>query len=58
MPVLLVSGEKDPFGSPAEFAEYLPAIPGKVTQEWVTGGHDPRSDTRIATIVREWIARL
>ncbi len=55
VPVLLVSGEKDPFGSPAEFAEYLPAITGEVTQVWLPGGHDPRADTRVAAAVAEWL---
>jgi predicted alpha/beta-hydrolase family hydrolase len=59
VPVLLVSGEKDPFGSPAEFAEYLPAIRGTVTQLWLPGGHDPRgADPRIAAAVRDWLRQL
>ncbi|MEM7274679.1 MAG: alpha/beta family hydrolase [Actinomycetota bacterium] len=41
-PVLLVQGRKDPFGTPAEFAEHLPAVAGPVTERWVDGNHDPR----------------
>jgi hypothetical protein len=58
VPVLLVSGERDPFGSPAEFAEYLPAIPGPVTQVWMSGGHDPRADARICSSITEWLSTL
>ena len=46
VPVLLISGKSDPFGSPAEFDTHLAAIPGPVTQVWLTGGHDPRNATR------------
>ena len=55
VPVLLVSGENDPFGSPAEFAEYLPAIAAEVTQVWLPGGHDPRADARVAAAVAQWL---
>lgn len=59
VPVLLISGSNDPFGSPAEFATYLAAISGPVTQVWLTGGHDPRNaDDAIAAAVVEWLARL
>ncbi len=58
VPVLLVSGEKDPFGSKAEFADYIPLVGGPVTQVWVPGGHDPRSDARVSTAVAEWLAAL
>lgn len=59
VPVLLISGSTDPFGSPAEFATHLAAIPGPVTQVWLTGGHDPRNaDGAIAAAVVEWLARL
>ena len=55
VPVLLVSGDKDPFGSPAEFAQYLSAITAEVTQVWLPGGHDPRADSRVAAAVAEWL---
>lgn len=45
LPVLLVQGDRDPFGTPAEFAEHMPAIPGSVTEVWLTGprsNHDPK----------------
>ena len=58
VPVLMVSGERDPFGSPAEFAEHVPTIAGKVTEVWLPGGHDPRSDARVCAAVSEWLAGL
>jgi len=59
LPVLFVSGDKDPFGSPREFAEAVTAIPGPVTQVWVPGGHDPRGrDDVIAVAVADWVRRL
>jgi predicted alpha/beta-hydrolase family hydrolase len=59
VPVLIVSGEKDPFGSPAEFEEHLAAIPGPVTTVWLRGGHDPRNqDPVIARTVTDWLSSL
>ncbi|SDO58754.1 hypothetical protein SAMN04515671_1412 [Nakamurella panacisegetis] len=58
VPVLFVSGEKDPFGSPTEFAGYVGDIAGPVTQAWLPGGHDPKSDARLTAVVDEWLATL
>ena len=59
VPVLFVSGDKDPFGKPDEFAEHIAAIPGPVTQVWLKGGHDPRNaDDAIADAVVDWLAGL
>jgi uncharacterized protein len=59
VPVLFVSGDRDPFGSPAEFAAQIGAITGPVTQVWLPGGHDPRGgDGRIAQAVTDWLAAL
>jgi uncharacterized protein len=59
VPVLVVSGEKDPFGSPAEFDEHLAAIAGPVTTVWLRGGHDPRNqDPVIAETVADWLSSL
>jgi predicted alpha/beta-hydrolase family hydrolase len=56
VPVLVVSGDKDPFGTPAEFEEHLAAIPGPVTVVWLKGGHDPRNqDGVIAETVADWL---
>ena len=59
VPVLFVSGSKDPFGAPDEFAGHIGAIPGPVTQVWLRGGHDPRNaDAAIASAVTDWLATL
>lgn len=59
VPVLFVSGDRDPFGSPEEFAEQIPHIPGQVTTVWVTGTHDPRGkDALVAAAVRNWLVSL
>jgi predicted alpha/beta-hydrolase family hydrolase len=59
LPVLFVSGTKDPFGSPAELDAHVRAIPGPVTQVWLPGGHDPRNqDQTIADAVTTWLATL
>ncbi len=59
VPVLMISGRADPFGSPEEFEAHVGAIAGDVTQVWLAGGHDPRGgDPIIADTVRSWIAQL
>ena len=57
VPVLFVSGQRDPFGSPEEFAAHLPAIPGEVTTVWLPGGHDPRADGPVSVAVADWLFR-
>lgn len=51
---LFLSGERDPFGSPAEFDEHLPAIAGRVTTEWVPGNHSPKGEDEVVSRVRKW----
>lgn len=61
VPTLFVSGDRDPFGTPEEFADHLGAIPGSVTVHWLERqGHDPKpkSDTEIVTVVAEFLAAL
>ena len=60
MPCLFVSGDRDPFGSPDEFAEHLPSIAGPVTTVWLPGKrHDLKgADEAIADAVEAWLARL
>jgi predicted alpha/beta-hydrolase family hydrolase len=59
VPCLFVSGDKDPFGHPAEFEDAVAAIPGPVTQVWLRGGHDPRNqDNLIAHTVVTWLRTL
>lgn len=56
-PVLIVQGRKDPFGTPDEFAQHLPAIAGPVTETWVDGNHDPRPsrDEEILSSLSRWL---
>jgi predicted alpha/beta-hydrolase family hydrolase len=59
LPVLLVGGDRDPFGSPAEFDAHVPAIPGPVTQHWLPGAHDVRGqDAAVADAVVQWLTAL
>lgn len=60
VPVLAVSGTKDPFGSPAELEEHLGAVAGPVTFHWVEGaGHDfKRRDDEVADVVSRWLRGL
>ncbi|MEE2767853.1 MAG: alpha/beta family hydrolase [Actinomycetota bacterium] len=60
VPCLFVSGNRDPFGSPEEFASYLPNIKGPVTTVWLPGArHDlAGQDGPICDAVAEWITTL
>ena len=60
VPCLFVSGDRDPFGSPAEFAEHLGSIPGPVTTVWLPGKrHDLKgADEAVADAVEVWLAQL
>ena len=60
VPCLFVSGDRDPFGTPGEFAEHTSAIPGAVTHVWLPGrGHDtrPADDEAVVAAVRRWLVR-
>lgn len=54
VPTLFISGLKDPFGTPAEFAEHVPAVAGPTTVEWVPGNHSPPDDP-VVSILRSWL---
>jgi predicted alpha/beta-hydrolase family hydrolase len=58
VPVLFVSGDKDPFGTPEEFAEHVTQIKGPVTQVWVPGNHSPRNNTPVVEAVVAWLTTL
>lgn len=59
VPCLFISGEKDPFGTPSEFATHLERIPGEVTHIVIPGAHDPKGqDEVIAEHVRVWLRSL
>lgn len=55
VPTLFASGMRDPFGSPAEFAEHVTAIPADTTIRWVDGTHTPKDDDEIVGIVRTFL---
>jgi predicted alpha/beta-hydrolase family hydrolase len=60
LPCLFVSGTRDPFGTPDEFAEAFALIPGPVTTVWLEGGrHDLRGkDAQVVAAVKDWLAQL
>lgn len=60
VPVLFVSGDRDPFGTPEEFAEQIRTIPGPVTQVWIEGGrHDMKGrEGVVADAVKTWLSSL
>jgi len=55
VPVLLVSGERDPFGTPGELAACFAVVPAPVRLVVVPGDHSPRDEARVARAVRAWL---
>ena len=59
VPVLFVSGTKDPFGSPDELESQAAKIPGPVEFRWLDGEpHSPRNDDAVVQAVADWLARF
>ena len=61
VPVLFVNGDRDPFGTPEEFAAHIGAIPADVTVHWLEGQrHDPKpsTDTEIVAAVGAFLVAL
>lgn len=60
VPVLMVAGRRDPFGSPEELEAASKLISGPVRHHWVDGGHDPKAslDGEIAAVVAAWVRSL
>jgi predicted alpha/beta-hydrolase family hydrolase len=60
VPTLVLSGTRDPFGTPDELTEHFAAVPGPVTHHWIEGGrHDlGKADEELATVVADWVAAL
>lgn len=54
VPVLAVSGEKDPFGTPAELRAQLSSVAGPLTLTLVPGGHAP-ADGPVVAAVERWL---
>lgn len=56
VPTLLVSGERDPFGSPAEFEQHLSTIAGPTDMRWVPGNHSPKAQIpAIVGMIRQFL---
>jgi predicted alpha/beta-hydrolase family hydrolase len=57
VPTLVVSGTKDPFGTPEELVHHLDAVAGPVTHVWVEGaGHEWKGrDAQVAAVVGDWL---
>jgi predicted alpha/beta-hydrolase family hydrolase len=58
LPVLAVSGERDPFGTPDELRTHLSAIPGPLTTVFVPGTHSPSNNGAVAQAVKDWLATI
>ena len=61
VPCLFLGGDRDPFGTPEEFAAETAAIPGSVAHVWIPGcAHDtrPTHDPAVTTTVHGWLADL
>lgn len=59
VPVLFVSGTKDPFGSPEELQQHAKAIPGPVDFVWIEDrAHSPRDDAPVVAAVANWLGSL
>lgn len=58
VPVLSISGDRDPFGTPEELAAAMSLVPGPVTSVTVPGGrHELKgADELIVDELRRWIA--
>ena len=58
VPVLAISGERDPFGTPDELRTHLAVVPGPVTTVFVAGTHTPSNNGAVAQVVRDWLATI
>jgi uncharacterized protein len=59
VPTLFISGTRDAFGTPAEFAAHTPTIFGPFEHQWIDGGDHglAKHEALVATNVSEWIVR-
>ncbi len=60
LPVLFVSGDRDPFGRPDEWTRHLATIPGEVTFEWLeAANHDPKKNEDVLVrAVANWVDQV
>ncbi len=52
-PVLVVQGEKDPFGTPDEIKREF-AVINNTELEFIPGNHSPKDHQAVAELVKEW----
>jgi uncharacterized protein len=54
---LFISGTRDAFGSPDEFAEHTPTLTGPFEHQWIEGGDHglARHESAVATTVANWV---
>ncbi|MCG2798398.1 MAG: dienelactone hydrolase [Cellulomonas sp.] len=55
LPVLAISGDRDPYGSPDELRAHLPA---HAVLRIVPGTHTPTDPGQVAALVADWLATL
>jgi predicted alpha/beta-hydrolase family hydrolase len=60
VPWLFVSGTRDPFGTPAEFARWTATVGGPVSEHWIENkGHDLKgADSEVGRVVTDWLETL
>jgi predicted alpha/beta-hydrolase family hydrolase len=60
VPCLFVSGDRDPFGTPAELEAATATIRGTVRHVWLSGGHAPKPslDGEIGEVVHDFVAGI
>lgn len=59
VPVLFVSGTRDPFATPDELEAHAAAIPGPVDLRWLDGQpHAPQNDDQVVEAVGSWLSAL
>ena len=57
VPTVFISGDRDSFGTPAEFEHHLPAIDAPTELAWVTGPHSPKgkAEAEVVELVRSFL---
>lgn len=56
VPCLFVSGTRDPFGTPDEFADHTGVIAGPTEFVWIEGqAHSPKDDSAVVAAVARWL---
>ena len=58
-PCLFISGDRDPFGTPAELEAATALLVGDVSHHWIAGGrHDLKGhDDEVADVIAAWLTR-